>query len=978
MPMKKRKQFIESIDIYGAKVHNLKNINVSIPRNKLVIITGLSGSGKSSLAFDTVYAEGQRRYAESLSTYARQFLGLLDKPAVDKITGLSPTIAIDQRAMYNNPRSTVGTITEIYDYLRILYSKIGKPHCSNCGELMRMHSINDILKDINKLTHSGKVGILFKLGQKDGEKLICLLNNLNATEYKYLLGNNKKYSLEEIKEEVQKGVQFSNLYVYLEAIQRDPKTKCMQGIKIDYDKKNLVDLIKKGLDLSNGQILLIEEKNGNKHIYSENFYCEKCDKTLPKIEPRCFSFNSPYGACPKCKGMGTRLEINPELVLPNKNLTLNEGAIDPLNKIFPNQTSIWKKLKEMSHAKGFSLDMPLKMICEEHLKMILYGSDKEKDDFEFEGISKILLNRLEEAKTDYIKQEIRKYLKMTICPSCKGKRLKKDMLNIFFSGQPISSITEMSIEKGLKFFANLKKVKSEEKSKNDAEWKITNQIIKEVIIRLKNLSETGIGYLSLARSVTDLAGGEFQRVKLATQISSLLTGIIYILDEPSIGLHPKDTSRLINTLKELRDQGNTVIVVEHDRDTILAGDYVIDVGKGAGDYGGKIIAQGIPSEIMKNRESITAGYLSGALKITSLKKIRKNNGKYLVIKGAKEFNLKNLDVKIPLGNLVCVTGVSGSGKSTLVIDIIAKFLMKKFYRAKDDHGKFSQIEGVEHLNKVINIDQSPIGRTPRSNPATYTGLFTYIRDLYARLPESRMRGYKVGNFSFNVKEGRCEECAGEGMVKIQMLLLQDVYIECEECEGKRYCPESLEIHWHNKHIADVLNMTVKEAMLFFDQHSMPRDFKNRLKTAHDEQQSIIFNKLKTLDEVGLGYVKLGQPATTLSGGEAQRIKLAAELSKKSTGRTLYILDEPTTGLHFDDINRLLLLLNKLVDQGNTVLIIEHNLDVIKCADWVIDLGPLGGDQGGYIVAEGAPNDIIKVKESFTGKYLRNIMKDGCG
>jgi len=955
---------ITSIDVQGAKTHNLKNINVSIPRDKLVVITGLSGSGKSSLAFDTIYAEGQRRYAESLSTYARQFLGLMNKPDVDKITGLSPTIAIDQRSFYNNPRSTVGTVTEIYDYLRILFSKAGKPYCTMCGSLMEKNNFNQIFKNINKFLLKSSVGILFKLKTTDEENLIRSLNNVAMTGYKKVLVNKKIYDIEEIKGIIQKKDDFDEeIYVYADILRKNKKNRYIEGIDEDYDKKKMHGLIKKTLDFGNGRILINEEKNNIQHKYSENFYCQKCGSGLPKIEPRCFSFNSPYGACPECKGMGTRLEIDPDLVLLNKNLTLNEGAIDPFNKVFPNQTGIWKKLSELADFYKFSLDIPVKEMNKKHIDLILYGNGK------FEGLSKILLDKFEKAKTEYIKQEIKKYLRVMECPSCKGKRLKKEMLGITFAGKSIAELTDMSINNALSFFCNLKYNGKDTDKAASADYIVSKQISIEIIMRLKNLCKSGIEYLSLSRSINTLAGGEFQRVKLATQISSLLTGIIYVLDEPSIGLHPRDTGRLIHTLKELRDQGNSIIVVEHDRDTILAGDHVIDVGKGAGEYGGEIIAQGTPKEIIKSKMSITGQYLSGNLKNKVSADPRKGNGKNLIINGAKEFNLKNFDVKIPLGELVCVTGVSGSGKSTLIIDILAKFLMKKFYRAKDEPGQFSEIKGVEHLNKVINIDQSPIGRTPRSNPATYTGLFTYIRDLYCKLPESQMRGYQAGHFSFNVKEGRCEACAGDGMIKISMPLLQDLYIECEECNGKRYCPESLEIHWHNKNIADILDMTAQEAMLFFEVHHPPVDLKKRAKKNRNEHH-IIYSKLKTLTDVGLGYVKLGQPATTLSGGEAQRIKLAAELSKKSTGRTLYILDEPTTGLHFDDINRLLFLLNKLVDQGNTVLVIEHNLDVIKSSDWVIDLGPEGGDKGGYLVAQGAPKDMVKVKKSLTGKYLK--------
>lgn len=971
------KEEIKTIDIYGARVHNLKNINVSIPRNKLVVITGLSGSGKSSLAFDTIYAEGQRRYAESLSTYARQFLGLLDKPDVDKITGLSPTIAIDQKNIYQNPRSTVGTATEIYDYLRILFSNMGKPYCANCGNLMKKDNLVHILKDINKFLIDREVDILFKLEQSETYDWDHLLNNISSSGYKYVLVEGKKYNIEAAKEMLQqKKGEIKKVYVYADILIKG-KDGHIQGINMDYDKRNLHSFMKKVLDLGNGQVLIQNRKIGiqsiisSAMIYSENYYCKKCDHTLSKIEPRCFSFNSPYGACPKCRGMGSRLEIDPDLVIPNKNLTLEEGAIDPFNKVFPNQTSLWKKLKELAGVYGFSFDTPVNQMKEEYINLILYGNDNNgilnKSKLQFEGIAKLILDKFEEAKTEYIKKEIEKYLRVTICPSCQGKRLKKDVLNINIDGYSIDKLVEMSIEKLLEFFLSLKP-----SNLGNDEWKIAHQIIKEVCIRLENLNNAGIGYLTLSRGINTLAGGEFQRVKLATQISSSLTGIIYILDEPSIGLHPKDNSRLIKTLKELRDQGNSVIIVEHDYDTISAGDYVIDVGKGAGEYGGEIIAKGTPQEIMCDKNSLTGKYLSKQLEISVPEKLRKGNGKFLTIKGASEFNLKNINVKIPLGTLVCITGVSGSGKSTLTIDILAKYLMKKFYHAKDEPGKFEKIEGAENLNKIINIDQSPIGRTPRSNPATYTGLFTYIRDLYAQLPEAKLRGYKVGNFSFNVTEGRCEACGGEGMIKIQMPLLQDIYMECEECNGKRYCSESLEIHFNNKNIADILSMTVVEAMNFFAQYTPFSDNKEALKRLQNEN-NLIYSKLKVLNDVGLGYIKLGQPATTLSGGEAQRIKLAAELSKKSTGKTLYILDEPTTGLHFDDIKRLLFLINKLVDQGNTVLIIEHNMEVIKCADWIIDLGPEGGDKGGCLVAEGSPSEIIKVKESYTGKYLKKSM-----
>ncbi len=824
------------IKVRGARTNNLKNINLDIPRDKLVVITGLSGSGKSSLAFDTIYAEGQRRYVESLSSYARQFVGLMDKPDVDLIEGLSPAISIDQRTVGHNPRSTVGTITEIYDYLRLLYAKVGEPHCPNCGLKLKKGSV---------------------------EKKVI-----------------KKVRGREIK-----------------------------SAKID-----------------------------------RFFRCLECGYERPGLEARDFSFNSAQGACLDCGGLGTKSEIDPNLVF-NNNLSILEGAIKPLSHANLNGNGLFLELNELATRHNFSLRPAIKDLTPDQKKLIMRG------DGQFPGLLKNLADKYAETKSSFVKSEIEKVMRVSLCPSCRGARLKPEVLAVKIADLSIFDVTNQSLKELRNLLSGW--LRSEIISNGQAD--IAMPILKEILKNLEFLSNVGLDYLTLSRSAATLSGGEAQRIRLASQVGSTLSGVLYVLDEPSIGLHQRDNDKLITTLKKLRDNGNTVIVVEHDAATILAADWLIDVGPGAGEYGGNILFTGTPAEIRGCRESLTGAYLAGKKEIRMPKQFRRGSGKAIKIIGAAEHNLKNIDVEIPLGKLVAITGVSGSGKSTLMSDILATALSKKFYRAKVEPGVYKDLVGLEAIDKVIDIDQSPIGRTPRSNPATYTGLFTYIRDLFAALPEARLKGLGAGHFSFNVPGGRCENCAGDGVIKVEMQFLTDVYLTCEVCGGRKFKPKVLEITYNGKNIAEILDMTVAEAKEFFKSHSA------------------ISQKLKTLDEVGLGYIKLGQSATTFSGGEAQRIKLATELSRRATGKTLYILDEPTTGLHFADIDRLLKVLNLLVDQGNTVLIIEHNLDVIKSVDWVIDLGPEGGESGGYLVAAGTPPEVAKVAKSFTGQYLKKML-----
>ncbi len=942
------------ISIRGARVHNLKNINVKIPKNKLVVVTGLSGSGKSSLAFDTIYAEGQRRYMESLSSYARQFLELQDKPDVDEILGLSPTIAIDQKSSSHNPRSTVGTVTEIYDFLRVLFARAGRPHCPKCGEPVREQTVDQIVLHLQKMIGREAFLLLAPVVRKQkGEHKHALQAALTAGFTRIRL-DGLLVDTEEALVARRDKKKDHDLDVVIFTFNPD----------VVYSNDTITQQVKKALEYGNGFLTVLNDENGDEITFSQSFMCAHCGINFPKPEPRLFSFNSPYGACGECTGLGEKLVLEADLVIPNRRLTFAEGAVRPWTRIAGNQTSYLRLLQMVGKKHKISMDMPVEKIPKAKLDILLNGTGDETYSFEgqemtYPGILNQLEQKYRETDSEYVRSELEGYMRRTICPSCEGKRLQKAVLAVTIAGKSIADVVNMPVEDVGAFFETLVGKSSKlltDKLTSD-EQLVVGRVAKEVNTRLGQLIEVGLGYLTLDRSAMTLSGGESQRVRLATQLGTQLSGVIYILDEPSIGLHPRDNDRLIDTIKQLRDNGNSVIVVEHDEAMILAADYVFDVGPGAGEYGGEIIAEGTAAQIKKMKESLTGQYLSGKKTIPLPKKYRKGNGKKLSIVGANAFNLKNVDVDLPLGTLVCVTGVSGSGKSTLILDILGKALSRKFYRAKVYPGEHKAIKGVEQIDKVVAVDQSPIGRTPRSNPATYTGVFTAIRDLFTAVPEAKLRNFDAGKFSFNVKGGgRCETCSGDGMRRIEMQFMPDVYVECTECHGTRYNPEVLEVHYKLKNIADVLSMTVEEARRFF------------------ADQSAIFDKLNVLHEVGLGYIKLGQPATTLSGGEAQRVKLATELSRRATGRTLYILDEPTSGLHFEDIKRLLLVLHQLVDKGNTVVIIEHNLDVIKGADWVIDMGPDGGMKGGKVVAEGTPKDIVKVKASVTGQYLKPLLK----
>ena len=935
------------IKIRGARVHNLKNIDVDIPKNKLVVITGISGSGKSSLAFDTLYAEGQRRYVESLSAYARQFLGVMDKPDVDKIEGISPAISIDQRKASHNPRSTVGTITEIYDYIRLLFARVGKPHCPKCGKIVSRQTIDQITEQILKLPQKTEITVLGPIIRGKKGEHHGILEEIQRSGFVRVRIDGIIYRVDEALEKVLDRNKKHNIEVVIDRLIIDK----------DLDNSRLVDSLETALKLGKG-IVIINSKfqipNSKPKvkdlIFSEHFACEECGISLPELEPRLFSFNSPFGACSACQGLGEKLEVDPKLVIPNPNLSIAEGAIFPWARAsykVGRQGFFWWKMKELADEKNIDLDTPVKKLPKEKIDMILYGVDV------FEGVVSWLERRYHETDSNWAREEIEQYMVGKICEECHGKRLKPEVLAVKVAGKPIDKMVEMQIDKVKEFFEKI--------FLKENERKIAHLIIKEIINRLQFLIDVGLDYLTLDRKAATLAGGEEQRIRLATQIGSKLTGVLYILDEPSVGLHPRDQGRLIETLKKLRDLGNTVVICEHDPQTIIRGaDWVIDIGPGAGKHGGKVIFQGTPKDLLKSK-TLTGEYLSGRKKVevshTVLKShiaIKAPMANWLIIKGAAEHNLKNIDVKIPLGKFVCITGVSGSGKSSLMNDILARALLKKFYRAKEEPGKHEAILGIEHLDKVVLVDQSPIGRTPRSNPATYTGAFAFIRDLFSKTKEARIRGFTAGRFSFNVKGGRCEACEGQGVKKIEMYFLPDIYVECEECKGKRFNKETLAVEYHGKNIADVLEMTIEDALEFFK--NIPA----------------LYLKLKTLNEVGLNYIELGQPAPSLSGGEAQRVKLATELSKKATGKSLYILDEPTTGLHLDDIRKLIFVLRSLVDKGNTALVTEHNLSVIRNADRVIDLGPEGGDKGGQIMAEGTPHEIAKNRKSYTGKYLREV------
>ncbi|MFD1173719.1 excinuclease ABC subunit UvrA [Oceanobacillus picturae] len=936
----------KSIQIQGARAHNLKNIDVTIPKNKLVVMTGLSGSGKSSLAFDTIYAEGQRRYVESLSAYARQFLGQMDKPDVDAIEGLSPAISIDQKTTSKNPRSTVGTVTEIYDYLRLLYARVGHPVCPNHGVEITSQTVQQMVDRILEYPERTKLQILAPVVSGRKGEHVKTLEKLRQEGYVRIRVDKEMHEVsEDIKLEKNKK---HTIEVVVDRI-----------VVKDGIAGRLSDSIETALGLGDGKII-VDVIGEEELTFSENFACPICGFSIGELEPRLFSFNSPYGACPTCDGLGTKLEVDLDLVIPDWSLTLNQHAIaawEPISSQYYPQL-----LKSVCDHFNIDMDKPVKKIPQEKMDIILHGSGKEKIRFhyvnefgnvrdnqiQFEGVLNNVARRYRETSSDFIRESLEKYMGQKHCPTCKGYRLKREALAVKVNDLHISNVTDFSIMEAKDFFETL--------PLSDKEKQIAKMILKEICNRLEFLNNVGLDYLTLSRAAGTLSGGEAQRIRLATQIGSALTGVLYVLDEPSIGLHQRDNDRLIDTLKRMRDLDNTLIVVEHDEDTMMAADWLIDIGPGAGEHGGNIVSSGTPETVMKDKNSLTGQYLSGEQFVALPTKRRKTDKRAIEVVGAEENNLKKVSAKFPIGLMTVVTGVSGSGKSTLVNEILYKSLAKELYRGKHKPGKHKTVKGIEHIEKVIDIDQSPIGRTPRSNPATYTGVFDDIRDVFAQTNEAKVRGYKKGRFSFNVKGGRCEACRGDGIIKIEMHFLPDVYVPCEVCHGKRYNRETLEVKYKGKNIADVLELTVEDALDFFA--NIPK----------------IKRKLQTIFDVGLGYVRLGQPATTLSGGEAQRVKLASELHRRSNGKSFYILDEPTTGLHVDDIKRLIAVLQRLVDNGDTVLIIEHNLDVIKTADHIVDLGPEGGDRGGQIIAKGTPEQIVKVEDSYTGKYLKPVLE----
>ena len=938
------------IKIRGAKEHNLKGIDVDIPRDEFVVLTGLSGSGKSSLAFDTIYAEGQRRYMESLSSYARQFLGQMEKPNVEKIEGLSPAISIDQKSTNRNPRSTVGTVTEIYDYFRLLYARIGIPHCPKCGREIRKQTVDQMVDQIMSMPQGTKIQLLAPVvrGRKG--------------EHQKLLERAKRSGYVRVQVD-------GSVYELTEEIRLDKNKK--HNIEIVVDRlvvkagieKRLTDSIENVLNLAEG-LMTVDVIGGKPVQFSQSFSCPDCGISIDEIEPRSFSFNNPFGACPECYGLGYKMEFDEDLMIPDKRLSLAEGAIQVMgwqSSADPSSYT-YATLKALSKEYGFSLNTPYQELPEDVRHMLIYGTGGRTVkvhyrgqrgegvyDVAFEGLIQNVNRRYRETGSDAIKQQYEEFMRITPCKCCGGQRLKKDALAVTVADKNIYEVTSLSIRKLQEFLNDMQLTRQQ--------LLIGEQVIKEIKARVGFLVDVGLDYLTLARATGTLSGGEAQRIRLATQIGSGLVGVAYILDEPSIGLHQRDNDKLLATLKHLKDLGNTLIVVEHDEDTMRAADYIVDIGPGAGEHGGEVVAVGNAEEIMKNKKSLTGAYLSGRIQIPVPEERRKPTG-FLTIKGARENNLKNIDVKIPLGIMTCITGVSGSGKSSLTNEILYKHLARDLNRARVIPGKHDDILGLDQLDKVIDIDQSPIGRTPRSNPATYTGVFDMIRDLFAATPDAKARGYKKGRFSFNVKGGRCEACSGDGILKIEMHFLPDVYVPCEVCGGKRYNRETLEVKYKGKSIYDVLNMTVEEALKFF------------------ENVPSIHRKIQTLYDVGLSYIRLGQPSTELSGGEAQRIKLATELSKRGTGKTIYILDEPTTGLHFADVHKLIEILRRLSDSGNTVVVIEHNLDVIKTADYIIDMGPEGGDGGGTVIAEGTPEEVAKVKKSYTGQYVKKYLEQG--
>jgi excinuclease ABC subunit A len=934
----------DSIVIRGAREHNLKDISLEIPRGKLVVITGLSGSGKSSLAFDTIYAEGQRRYVESLSAYARQFLGLMEKPDVDQIDGLSPAISIDQKSTSRNPRSTVATVTEIYDYLRLLFARTGIPHCPICGKPVARQTSTAVLDQILKTDSGARLMVLAPIVIDKKGAFEHIPEQYQRAGYVRARVDDVVYSLDEFPT-LDKNYKH-NIEIVVDRVVNDIE-----------NRTRLSQSVEQAFDISNGLLVANNADSKSDTLYSLKYACvDHPDVAIPELEPRTFSFNSPHGACPVCTGLGNRLEVDPELVIPNGKLTLAEGAIRPFNRV---NTDAWymKKMQAVADRYGFSIHVPTGELTKDQIDKILYGTGNESFrvslgigrsfNTTYEGVIPNLERRHKETDSDFIRRDIERFMQERPCHACKGKRLKPEVLAVSVDGHSIMDICELSIDEAVSFFKNIKL--------DTTQATIATQILKEINARLEFLRDVGLNYLNLLRSAVSLSGGEAQRIRLATQIGSGLQGVLYVLDEPSIGLHQRDNGRLLKTLMRLRDLGNTVIVVEHDEETIRSADFLVDIGPGAGIHGGEVVAIGSPDEVAKSSRSVTGQFLRSEREINTPKKRRSGNGKMLVIKNAREHNLKNLNVEIPLGQLVVVSGVSGSGKSTLINDILAKELSARLMRAQSVPGRHDEIEGIKQLDKAIVIDQSPIGRTPRSNPATYTGVFTPIRELFAQMPEAKLRGYSPGRFSFNVKGGRCENCSGDGVIKIEMHFLPDVYVPCEVCHGKRYNREALEIHYKGKTISDVLALTCEQGLEFF------------------ENQPGIARKLQTLVDVGLGYITLGQPATTLSGGEAQRIKLASELSRRPTGRTLYILDEPTTGLHMADVDKLLHVLHALVDAGNSMIVIEHNLDVIKNADHIIDMGPEGGEAGGQIVASGTPEQVAKNPKSYTGEYLKQIL-----
>ena len=947
------------IFVKGAREHNLKNVDVTIPRDKLVVITGVSGSGKSSLAFDTIYAEGQRKYVESLSAYARQFLGQMEKPDVDHIEGLSPAISIDQKGVSHNPRSTVGTVTEIYDYLRLLFARIGRPHCPTCGLEITRQSVQQIVDSIFALPKGKKLMIMatmirdrkgeyqaiFEDLRKQGYSRVRVDGKVRGLDEEFKLDKNKKHTIEVVVDRLILGQAPEDGESTPENRETTPPSASELG--------RVADSVETALKLGGGTIVVSIE-GGEEILYSENFACVKCGFSLAEMAPRNFSFNSPHGACPECTGLGFKLDIDPELVMPNKSLTLEDGAVRPWSR--ENVMSSWyyNSMRSLAYRRGFSMNTPVKDLTKEQTYLILYGENGGWDSFE--GVIPNLERRFKQTESDYIRTEIERYMRFSPCPSCKGKRLKPEYLAVTVIEENVMDVCAMSIVEAMEWVDSLSGGGRGQPLLSQREILISNQILKEILSRLGFLRDVGLEYLTVDRASQTLSGGESQRIRLATQIGSGLMGVLYICDEPTVGLHPADDFRLIRTLQKLRDLGNTIIIVEHDEAMMRAADYIIDMGPGAGKNGGYVVAVGTLEEILRNPDSITGKYLSGALEIPLSRERHAGSGKSLVIKGARENNLKNIDVKIPLGQFVCITGVSGSGKSTLINEILYKKLAQVLYQARERPGEHDAINGIENVDKVINIDQSPIGRTPRSNPATYTGTFTPVRELFATSPDAKMRGYGPGRFSFNVKGGRCEACHGAGFLEIEMQFLPSVTVPCDVCKGKRYNREALEIHFKGKNISEVLDMTVDEALEFFE--NLPS----------------VRAKLRTLSDVGLGYVQLGQPATTLSGGEAQRVKLATELSRRSTGRTLYLLDEPTTGLAFSDVNCLLKVLLRLVDAGNTVVIIEHHLDIVKNSDWVIDLGPGAGGEGGRLVDEGTPEKIARREDSLTGQYLKKILE----